>query len=273
MDTLVMKFGGSSVLSHESYPRIASIIAERSKAFSSIVVVVSAMGDMTDQLIELSKKVHPNPPRREQDMLISAGERISIALLAMALERKGKEAISFTGSQSGIITCARHSDARIVDVRPYRLLSHLKEKKIVIVAGFQGVGLNGEITTLGRGGSDTSAVALAVALGAKKVEFYKDVSGIFSEDPKDNPEASLYKTLSYSGAEKISHKGSGVLHSRSIGLAKQNGIPLHVLSHIEFTRNADIKELGTLITGKERNSDGVFEPLKGDQFFLDGECI
>lgn len=227
---LVMKFGGASVATPESFLKIAEIIIERSLSQEKIVVVVSAMGNTTDQLLDLAKRVHPNPPMREQDMLVSVGERISIALLAMALSAKGKEAISFTGSQSGIITCDNHSDARILDVKPRRLQAVLDQKKIAIVAGFQGVSQKGEITTLGRGGSDTSAVALAVALRAPRVEFYKDVPGIFDQDPKKNPKAKPLSRLSYREALQIAQSGAKVLHSRSIELAEKNGIQLSILS-------------------------------------------
>jgi len=165
MKTIVMKFGGASVAEPESFALIADIICKRSKFFDRCVVVVSAMGDTTNKLIELAHKVSPHPPKRELDMLVSVGERISISLLAMALSSASKEAISFTGSQSGIITCNDHTEAKIVDVRPSRILAQLTKNKIVIVAGFQGVSLDGEITTLGRGGSDTSAVGLAGANG------------------------------------------------------------------------------------------------------------
>ena len=188
------------------------------------------MGDTTDQLLSLARDVHPNPPPREQDMLVSVGERISIALLAMALHLKGKEAISFTGSQSGIITSDKHSEAFILDVRPHRIIKALDLGKIVIVAGFQGVSAGGEITTLGRGGSDTTAVALGVALKACRVEFYKDVEGIYSEDPKKNPEAVLYPHLSFDQAIEIAEKGAKVLHPRCIRLASKNCLPLYVLS-------------------------------------------
>ncbi len=152
MQTLVMKFGGAAVATPAHFARIAEIINRRSRHFQRIVVVVSAMANKTDELIALAKAVHPSPPRRELDMLVSVGERISISLLAMALDAAGKEAISFTGSQSGIITTAEHTDARIIEVRPWRLLPPLEEEKVVIVAGFQGVSRKGEITTLGRGG-------------------------------------------------------------------------------------------------------------------------
>jgi aspartate kinase len=169
MKTLVLKFGGAAVATSAQISQIADLIIARRQEFSKIVVVVSAMGGTTDQLIELAKQVHPHPPQREYDMLISVGERISMTLLAMALCHKNQEAVSFTGSQSGIITCQRHTNAQILDVRPQRIKTSLDQGKIVIVAGFQGVSFDKEITTLGRGGSDTSAVALALALQAEKV--------------------------------------------------------------------------------------------------------
>lgn len=228
--TLVMKFGGAAVASPDCFARIADLILEKRRTFGRIAVVVSAMGNTTDQLIGLAKQVNPEPPQREYDMLLTVGERISIALLAMALAKKLQEAFSFTGSQSGIITCNRHTEARIIEVRPHRLLPILDTGKIAIVAGFQGVSRGGEITTLGRGGSDTSAVALGIALGASWVEFYKDVPGICSEDPKKNEQAILFPQLSYEEALQIVHKGAKVLHGRGIQLAEKNGLPLHVRS-------------------------------------------
>ncbi len=225
-----MKFGGAAVATPAHFSDIAKIINKRCEYFSRIVVVVSAMAHSTDALIGLAKEVHPSPPRRELDMLISVGERVSISLLSMALHAAGKEAISFTGSQSGIITTSEHADARIVEVRPWRLLPHLEEGKIVIVAGFQGVSRKGEITTLGRGGSDTSAVALGVALQASKVEFYKDVEGIYSQDPKQYPEAQFFLHMTYDEAINLLRKGAKVLHSRCVILAKKNHLPLHVIS-------------------------------------------
>jgi aspartate kinase len=228
-ETVILKFGGASVASTEHFAKIADIILNKSE-HHHVVVVVSAMGDTTDQLLSLAKRVHPHPPPREQDMLISVGERISVALLAMALHLKEREAISFTGSQSGIITSAKHSDAQIIDIKPTRILKALDEGRIVIVAGFQGVSKEGEITTLGRGGSDTTAVALGVALGASSVEFYKDVEGIYSEDPKKNPQAVLYPSLSFDEAIEIVERGAKILHPRCIRLAAKNNLPLKVLS-------------------------------------------
>ncbi len=234
--TCVMKFGGASLSTPEQFEVISELILHKAKEYPRICIVVSAMGTTTDELTCLARKINPNPPQRELDMLLSVGERISMALLAMALAKRGREAISFTGSQSGIITCSRHADAKIIDVTPLRLLKSLEQEKIVIVAGFQGVSRNKEITTLGRGGSDTTAVALGMALGAEKVEFYKDVPGFCSEDPKINPNANLFSHLSYDEAIEIVSKGAKILHHRCLVLAKANQIPLHVLSFKEEFR-------------------------------------
>jgi aspartate kinase len=239
-----MKFGGAAVATPEQFSQIADIIIHRSKEYEHIVIVVSAMGDTTDDLIALAKRVNPDPPRREYDMLITVGERISISLLAMALAGKKKEAISFTGSQCGIITCDRHTDARIVDVRPHRLLPHLDLGRIAIVAGFQGVSRNGEITTLGRGGSDTTAVALGVALNAEKVEFFKDVDGIYDEDPKKDPFAMHRPYLSYQDALGIIKRGAQVLQERCIHLASKNELPLQIRSFHNYNSEG---HPGTLI--------------------------
>lgn len=232
MKSLVMKFGGAAVATPEHFSQIADLIIARLESHSRIIVVVSAMGKTTDQLIELAKQVNPDPPRREYDMLVSVGERISISLLAMALAKKNKQAVSFTGSQSGIITSDTHTEAKIIEVRPHRLMENLDMGRIVIVAGFQGVSRKGEITTLGRGGSDTSAVALGIAFKAE-VEFYKDVPGIFAEDPKKNREAEFYPKLGYSEALDIVNKGAKILHPRSIMLAEKNRIPLQIRSFQE----------------------------------------
>lgn len=242
MRTIVLKFGGASVATPEDFSRIADIVVDRAGDFDRVAVVVSAMGNTTNQLIELAKQVHPDPPRREYDMLVTVGERISIALLAMALSLKKCEAKSFTGSQTGIITCDRHTDARIIDVKPQRILPYLDTKHVVIVAGFQGVSRKGEITTLGRGGSDTSAVALGIALKASCVEFFKDVPGIFTKDPKKDPEAKLIERLTYHDVLSIVADGSRILHPRCVQLAMKNGLPLHVSS---FKDNGE--KIGTII--------------------------
>ncbi len=250
---IVLKFGGAAVSSPEAFSFIANIILHRKNNYNKVVVVVSAMGDTTDELISLAHKVNPNPPHRELDMLVSVGERISIALLAMALAAKGTEAISFTGSQSGILTTNDHANAKIVNVKPHRLLPHLTNGKVVIVAGFQGMSLDGEITTLGRGGSDTTAVALAIALGAEKVEFFKDVIGIFDNDPKIFPKANLLHELNYQEAYEIMNNGAQVLHTRCIRLAEKNSLPLRVLHFARFLE----KELGTTIHDTVRSRNNI----------------
>lgn len=233
-NTIILKFGGASVSSPEAFANISEIIIDRKKNYKNVVVVVSAMGDTTDELISLAHKVNPNPPRREFDMLISVGERISISLLAMALAAKNIDAISFTGSQTGIITTNENGNAKIIDVKPKRLLPSLEEGKIVIVAGFQGMSVGGDITTLGRGGSDTTAVALAVALNAEKVEFFKDVYGIYDKDPKNNSDAKLLPYLNYEEALSVINAGAQILHARCVEMAKRNYIKLHVLCFNDY---------------------------------------
>ena len=247
--TLIMKFGGRSLATSSHFHHIADLILSQLNNWKHLVVVVSAMGNTTDALLALARKVSQNPPRREQDMLISAGERISMALLAMALADRGGQVISLTGSQAGIITSSCHSDAHIIDVRADRVMQSLQQGYIVIVAGFQGVSYHKEITTLGRGGSDTSAVALGVALGADKVEFYKDVEGIYEDDPKRNPSARLLSLLSYQEAIERSKHGYFALHHRAILLASQNHLPLHVLNFRRDKRN-DFR--GTWICDKKQ---------------------
>lgn len=265
MSKLVMKFGGASVASTDKFAKIADLIIERGKEYSQLIIVVSAMGGVTDSLIKLANEVHPNPPKRELDMLISVGERISISLLAMALSLKGREAISFTGSQSGIITSCKHFDASVVNVKPQRILSQLKSGKIVIVAGFQGVSLNSEITTLGRGGSDISAVALAAALRADRVEFYKDVPGIFSADPKKDKDAICYEHLPYDQAIALTEEGAKVLHPRCIKLAKANNVLLHVRSFLDFFEN---RSKGTIVGDQcsQKTESVVYERDEKDAF-------
>lgn len=249
--TLVLKFGGAAVSSPERFQEIAHLIKNRATNRTPIVVVVSAMGDSTDELIALAHKVHPTPPARELDMLLTVGERISISLLAMALHRIGLNAVSFTGSQSGIITNDAHSNARILEVRPQRILKALEKGSIAIVAGFQGMCLQtGDITTLGRGGSDTTAVALAAALHAHHVEFFKDVEGIFDKDPKSHSDAKKYSELSFSNALQLTRRGAQILHSRCIEIAERNLIPLWVLP-FESSHLVEGGQLGTWIGKSE----------------------
>lgn len=253
--TLIMKFGGASASTPAAFTHLAGLIEEKRRQFSKIVVVISAMQGMTDSLIALAKEVHPEPPRREYDMLVSSGERISIALLAMALSYKGIDAVSFTGSQSGIITSNDHSEAKIIDMKPERIVASLNEGFVAIVAGFQGVSRNKEITTLGRGGSDTTAVALGIALNAEKVEFYKDVKGIFENDPKIDSKATQYSHLTYEKAlHVIAKTGGKILHPRAVQLASKNDLPLYVRSFLK-------EDVGTLIGGinKKENAIAAYE--------------
>lgn len=231
----ILKFGGASVSGPKAFHSVAKLIAQKVSMGREVVVVISAMANVTDQLQALARQVHPNPPRRELDMMLSAGERVSTALLAMALNQEGVEAVSFTGSQSGIITSEDHANARILEVKPHRVLEALNEGKVVIVAGFQGVSRSKEITTIGRGGSDITAIALAAALGAPMVEFYKDVPGIFHVDPKSQKKPIPLKALSYEEALLLSKEGDKVLHSRCIELAEKNGIQLLVRSFLDKT--------------------------------------
>ena len=253
-----MKFGGASVQNTESFAHVADIIIKRKKDFSRVVVVVSAMGDTTNDLLGLAHQVHPTPPRREVDMLISVGERISISLLAMALSLKGQEAISLTGSQSGIVTSSEHSEARILSMKPGRIIRHLDEEKIVIVAGFQGVSASGEITTLGRGGSDTSAVALGVCLRADRVEFFKDVGGVYQKDPKIDPNAVKFSLLDYPEALNLVTKGAEILHARAVRLAEKNALPLYVRSFVFFD------EEGTVITSEEKGEESSLQVYENE---------
>ena len=232
MKPLIMKFGGVALKTPNQFSKISKII--RSCRGRDLVVVVSAMGGFTDELFSLAHQVAKKPSKREVDMLLSVGERVSMALLAIVLEEEGVPAISLTGSQSGIITSQDHGEAFIKDVRPMRIKRYLKEGKVVIVGGFQGVSEEKEITTLGRGGSDTSAVALGVALEAERVEFYKDVPGIFSKDPKKNPEARFLSALTFQEALSFS---DFALHRRAILLASKNGLPLHIQSFEEELRD------------------------------------
>lgn len=231
LDLIVLKFGGASLDSVKKIFSVRDEIIDKKRGNRSVVVVVSAMGKMTDSLFELANLVSKNPPKRELDLLVSVGERISMTLLSMALNDHNIEAVSFTGSQSGIITTSDHCDAKIVAVKPYRIEEVLKVGKVAIVAGFQGMSEKKEVTTLGRGGSDTSAVALAAALRAKKVIFYKDVAGIFPKDPKEETNLESYPILDYKQAYEIACSAKrSVLHPRSILLAEKYAIRLHVRS-------------------------------------------
>ena len=231
MGLIVAKFGGSSVADAAGILRVAKRIADTKRAGNEVVVVVSAMGDTTDDLIDLAKQVSPNPPGRELDMLLTAGERISMAVLAMAINDLGYEARSYTGSQAGLITDSTHGKARIVDVTPGRIQEALRENAIPIVAGFQGVSQDTkDITTLGRGGSDLTAVALAAALYADVCEIYTDVDGIFSADPRIAPKARQVPRITYDEMMELAAAGAKVLHLRCVEYAKRFDLPIHVRS-------------------------------------------
>ncbi|MDP4589138.1 MAG: aspartate kinase [Candidatus Nanopelagicales bacterium] len=231
MSLIVAKFGGSSVADATGILRVAKRIVDTKRAGNEVVVVVSAMGDTTDDLIDLAKQVSPNPPGRELDMLLTSGERISMAVLAMAINDLGFEARSYTGSQAGLITDSTHGKARIVDVTPGRIQEALRENAIPIVAGFQGVSQDTkDITTLGRGGSDLTAVALAAALYADVCEIYTDVDGIFSADPRVVPKARQVPRITYDEMMELAAAGAKVLHLRCVEYAKRFDLPIHVRS-------------------------------------------
>ncbi len=236
MGLIVQKYGGSSVADAEGLKRVANRIVATKRAGHQVVVVVSAMGDTTDELIDLANQVSPLPNGRELDMLLTAGERISMALLAMAIGNLGNEARSFTGSQAGVITTSAHGRARIIDVTPGRITEALNEGAIAIVAGFQGISQDTkDVTTLGRGGSDTTAVALAAALDADVCEIYTDVDGIFSADPRVVPSARKLKTVTYDEMLELAASGAKVLHLRCVEYARRYDLPIHVRS--SFSNN------------------------------------
>ena len=231
MGLIVQKYGGSSVADAEGMKRVAARIVATKKAGHQVVVVVSAMGDTTDELIDLANAVTPIPQGRELDMLLTAGERISMALLAMAINNLGFEALSFPGSQAGVITDSVHGKARIIDVTPGRIREAIDAGSIAIVAGFQGISQDTkDITTLGRGGSDTTAVALAAALDADVCEIYTDVDGVFSADPRAVPAARKLKTVTYEEMLELAAAGAKVLHLRCVEYARRFNLPIHVRS-------------------------------------------
>ncbi|MFZ4893104.1 aspartate kinase [Plantibacter sp. Mn2098] len=253
MALIVQKFGGSSVADAESIKRVAKRIVETRKAGNEVVVAVSAMGDTTDELLDLAHEVTPIPAPRELDMLLSSGERISMALLAMAISSMGYVARSFTGSQAGMITDAQHGAARIVDVTPVRLREALDDGAIVIVAGFQGFNRDTrDITTLGRGGSDTTAVALAAALGADVCEIFTDVDGIFTSDPRQVPKAKKIDRISSEEMLELAASGAKVLYIRAVEYARRHGVTLHVRS--SFNNNE-----GTLVLNNPGEGDAAME--------------
>jgi aspartate kinase len=252
---LVQKFGGTSVADSNKILAAARRAIQAHARGEQVLVVVSARGHTTDELISLAKEINEKPPAREMDMLLSTGEQVSVALMAMAVEALGVPAISFTGAQVGLVTDSFHSKARIRNISTERMKQALEEGKVVIVAGFQGVDENYNITTLGRGGSDTTAVALAAVLGASACEIYTDVDGIYTTDPRVVPEARKIDRISYDEMLELASLGAGVMHSRSIEFAKKYGVPIHVRSSFTDTAGTwivgegDARRLGVAVTG------------------------
>jgi aspartate kinase len=230
MPTVVQKYGGSSLANSERLKALAARIVDRKRTGVDIVVVVSAMGDTTDQLLTLAREITPEPSRRELDMLLTVGERTTMALLSMAIHALGEEAISLTGSQCGIMTTDSHSRARIMEVRPFRVQDELKRGRIVIVAGYQGTSYKREITTLGRGGSDVTALALAGALDAEACEIYSDVDGVYSADPRVVPEARRLDEISIDDMDELARSGARVLHRDVLAWARRSRIALYARS-------------------------------------------
>jgi aspartate kinase len=247
MSIVVQKYGGSSVADPTKLQRVAERVMQTRASGHDVVVVVSAMGNTTDELLALAKTISPNPDRRELDMLLSAGERISMALLSLAIRELGGNAISFTGSQSGIITNDRHVDARIIEVRPFRVQDELARGKIVVVAGYQGVSYRKEITTLGRGGSDTTAVAMAAALGAEWCEICSDVDGVYTADPRLVHQARRIPVLSYEETQELAESGAKVLNAQAVEFAKERGIAIYARSTAGPLPGKDPSEDGTVV--------------------------
>lgn len=251
MGLIVQKYGGTSVASATRIKEVADHIVRTFKSGNQIVVVVSAMGDTTDELLKLASEVSQVRPAREMDMLLTAGERISMALLCMALAERGIDAVSFTGSQAGIITDTTHQKAKILEIKGDRIKEALSNGKIPVVAGFQGVSTQNNVTTLGRGGSDTTAVALAASLGAELCEIYTDVSGVFSADPRVVPSAKKLRKLSYEEMLEIAATGGRVLALRSVEFARNYDVTLHVRSSFTW-------EPGTIIS---KEDDFMEQPI------------
>jgi aspartate kinase len=247
MAIVVQKYGGSSVADVTRMQQVAERVMLTRRAGHDLVVVVSAMGDTTDELLGLARQVSPNPDRRELDMLLTAGERISMALLSMAIRELGGDAISFTGSQSGIITNDRHVDARIIEVRPFRVQDELARGKIVVIAGYQGVSYRREVTTLGRGGSDTTAVAMAAALGADYCEICSDVDGVYTADPRVVPQATRIGSLSYEETQELAESGAKVLNAQAVEFAKEKGIAIYARATRSPLPGADPSADGTVV--------------------------
>ena len=259
MSLIVQKFGGSSVANAERVFNVARIVTETYDKGNDVIVVVSAQGDTTDELIEKAAEINPNPSKREMDMLLATGEQISIALLAMAIEKLGYPVVSLTGPQAGFLTDSSHSKARIRRIEKERMENELGKHNIVIVAGFQGMNRYGNITTLGRGGSDTSAVALAAAFHADLCQIYTDVDGIYTADPRIVPNAQKLEEITYDEMLELASLGANVLHNRSVEMAKKYNVNLEVVSSLEKKPGTKVKEVAKvekmLIKGVARDNN------------------
>ena len=251
MEIIVQKYGGTSMADAECIKNVAQKVLRAKKEGKKVVVVVSAPAGMTDDLIRRAKEISAKPSGRELDMILSTGEQISISLLAMAIHEMGEEAISFTSAQVGILTDGVHTKAKIEAINTSKILSELEQDKVVIIPGFQGVTKELEITTLGRGGSDTSAVALGVALKAEEVEIYTDVDGIYTADPRIVPKAHKIETISFDEMLEMAGAGAKVLHLRSVELAAKNNLPIHLRSSFTDTK-------GTYVVGEDTSMEKVF---------------
>lgn len=255
MGIIVQKYGGTSVADAEKIKNVARSVIREKLNGNSVVVVVSAMGHTTDYLVKLANEVSPKPSEREMDMLLATGEQVSIALLTMAIQAAGHDAVSMNAAQVGIITEKIHSRARILDVKIDKLMKHINDGKIIVVAGFQGVTPEGEITTLGRGGSDTSAVAIAAALNADRCDIYTDVEGVYTTDPRVVPNATRLEQVAYDEMLELAHLGANVLHPRSVETAKQFNVPMRVRSTFK------LDNMGTLILGVKDME--IYKPVTG----------
>ena len=265
---VVQKYGGSSVADVEKIRAVAERVMRTRNAGHDVVVVVSAMGDTTDDLLALARRVSVNPDRRELDMLLSAGERISMAILSLAIRELGGDAISFTGSQSGIITNDRHVDARIIEVRPFRVQDELSRGRVVVVAGYQGVSYRREVTTLGRGGSDTTAVAMAAALDAEYCEICSDVDGVYTADPRVVSDASRIGTLSYEETQELAESGAKVLNAQAVEFAKDAGIAIYARATASALPGHDPSSDGTVVRKHAPRTPGSVVGVASEQDVL-----
>jgi aspartate kinase len=273
---VVQKYGGSSVADVERIARVADRVAATRASGKDVVVVVSAMGDTTDDLLALARRITERPARRELDMLLSAGERIAMALLSMALNARDVPAVSFTGSQSGIITNDAHTSARIVEVRPFRVQDELARGKVVIVAGYQGVSYKKEVTTLGRGGSDTTAVALAAALDAVACEIYSDVEGVYSADPRVVPDARRLAGVSYEEMQELAEAGAKVLNAQAVEFAKERGIAIYARSSFGGPGETVVRRFPPRTPGRVvgvTSETGLVELHAGGEAAADGSAL